>query len=174
MSDNFTIPHARVITWSLIIGGVIGICGYLLGYQWIALGMFFGLTLTLFNWRVINEIALNFSSSQVSKIISFLIYHLRFWVLVLILFVVIPKTNLYFGIGTFFGFSIPKLILGTILCKSESKEWWLDKFPIAEPRPQKPMSFLEEELKKRNPFEVDPVEIEIEQFLNTMNKKVTC
>ncbi|HWI54529.1 MAG TPA: hypothetical protein VNT57_02445 [Desulfobacteria bacterium] len=146
---------------------------YILGYPQVTLGLLFGLLLMLVNWRVLSEIlrfTFRFTSLQRSKMAAFVFYHLRFWTLVLIMFVVIPKTNLYFGIGTFLGLLIPKIMMGPMVYMKRSEEWWTKKFPARNEPPSKPLSYLEQALLNRNPFEIDPIEIEINRYYQSLKR----
>lgn len=130
LQKDISINQGKVAKWSLLAGVFAEALFYLLGYHWTALGLIFGLVLILVNWVALSEIlrlALRSSSPHFIKSISFLLYHLRFFLVVLIMFIVLPKTNLYFGVGTFLGCLIPKITLGVIICLDNEDEWWLKK-----------------------------------------------
>lgn len=159
-----------IAKWSLAIGSILIALSYYCVDKWLAAGMVFGLVLMLTNWRVLSKIiriAFRISSPTTSRAVAFLFYHIRFWILVLIMFLVIPKTNMYFGIGTFLGFLIPKSILGVILFKSKSEEWWVLRFPAKKP-PEPELTYIEKELLNKNPFEVDPIEVELRRYYNNL------
>ncbi len=158
-----------IAKWSLLIGTAACLTTYFVNY-WITLGIIFGMLLMLVNWRVLSKIiriAFNIKKQIVAKVVAFFGYHIRFWIVVLIMFLVIPKTNMYFGIGTFLGFLIPKVVMATIVIKSKTEEWWTTKFP-PQNRPEKPLTYIEKELQGKDPFAVDLVELEIKRY----NKKL--
>lgn len=113
--------------WTLIAAALIGGVTYLLDEEQITYGLGFGVIIAVVNYRVIGailNITLRFASPNVSKFLSFLGYHVRFWIIVVLLYIVIPKTGYLFAVGTFIGFVIPKVVMGIFLVISANKEWW--------------------------------------------------
>lgn len=178
MNKDSPVSQAKIALWSLGLGLSTGALMHIMGHRWLLLGMFFGLSLILLSWLSLDKtliMAFNFSSPYLMKMAAFMLYHVRFSALVLIMFLVITKTNLYFGIGTFFGFLIPKLVLGVILLRNRSEEWWLKR--VSRETPQcdpKSTSVSEIELQVLNPFEFDPVENEIKRYFQTHKGELEC
>ncbi len=109
------VSHRNVALMGLAAGGLIALVSYIVGNSGFAFGLLFSLPLALLNFKAIDKIlqfAFGFSMPEIVKVVAFVLYHLRFAVLVIILFLVIPKTGFSFGIGTFFGFLIAKIALG--------------------------------------------------------------
>lgn len=97
---------------------------FFMGKRWAAGGSIFGSTLAILNNHAV---ALIFRKAfrnkvQVSEIILFLGYHLRFAILVLALYLVIPKTNVEFGFGTFLGFFTAKIGMGVAVFQEEKED----------------------------------------------------
>jgi len=65
------------------------------------------------------------ASPDLGRVIGFALYHLRFWFIVLILFITIPNAELDFVVGTFAGILIPKMIMGYYVTANMEQEWWL-------------------------------------------------
>lgn len=113
--------------WTLIAAALIGGVTYFLDARQITYGLVFGVVLAVVNYRVIGailDITIRFASPVAGKFISFLGYHVRFWIIVVLLYIVIPKTGYLFAVGTFIGFVIPKVVMGIFLVISANKEWW--------------------------------------------------
>lgn len=178
MNKDSPVSQVKVALWSLGLGLSIGAFIHIMGYRWLLLGMFFGLSLILLSWIALDKtliMAFNFSSPYVMKMAAFMLYHVRFSALVLVMFLVITKTNLYFGIGTFFGFLIPKLVLGAILLRNRSEEWWLKRVSHETPQcDSESISVSEREPQELNPFEFDPVENEIKRYFQTQKGELGC
>lgn len=172
MSKVFNISQANIALGSLVLGTITVTAFYLIGSEWLASGTVFGIALMLLNWKALDKvllIAFRFTSPMVMKLISFFLYHIRFLLVVFIMFLVIPKTNLYFGIGSFIGFIIPKVVLGIIILKNRSDEWWLKRVQDDQEHPsEKIQTLLEKELFERNPFEVDPIGIEVRRYYQSL------
>lgn len=178
MEIDSSVGQTCIAKQSLFLGVFVSLGCYLLGYHWLMLGLLFGLTLMIFNWRVLSmQLRVVFDSSREpkEKLVSFLSYYIRFGCLVLVMFLIIPKTNLYFGIGTFFGSLIPNLFLAKLLWDNRSDEWWLKVVPEEKhlPKPE-PISYIEKELLGKNPFEVDLLEIEIKRYFNKQKEESKC
>lgn len=115
MNNNMNISHRNVALPSLVAGCLIAAVSYTLGDRGFALGLLFSLPLALLNFKAIDKVlqlAFGFSMPEVIRVVAFFLYHMRFAALVIIMFLVIPKTGFSFGVGTFVGFLIAKISLG--------------------------------------------------------------
>lgn len=178
MNKGSPVSQTRIVLWSLGLGLTTGGLMYIMGYRWLLLGMFFGLLINLISWIALDKtllMAFGFSNPHLMRAASFVLYHVRFSGIVLIMFLVIPKTNLYFGVGTFLGFLIPKLVLGAILLRNRSEEWWLKRIsPEISQGDLDIDSALERGLPEPNPFEIDPVENEIKRYFQSQKGELEC
>jgi len=116
-----------ITRWTLICTMLLGGITYFLGAAQVTYGLFFGVFLAVINFRVITLI-LDFSlrkvSPDIARVMSFVGYHVRFWLLVIILYLVIPRTPFLFTVGIFMGFLLPKIIMGIFVVAYTDDEWW--------------------------------------------------
>lgn len=109
-----------------------------LGYTTdLALGVIFGYSLIVLNYQILSKLLylmFRFTTTDFARVFGFVLYHMRFWIVVAILFIVIPKSELDFVIGTFAGILIPKMVMGYFVAANQEQEWWLKKTPT-EQRP---------------------------------------
>lgn len=121
----------RAITkWTVLVTILIGGVAYILGARTLAQGIAFGVVVSVVNYRIVSiiiHIAFKMSSPDLAKVLSFAGYHVRFWLLVVILYLVIPRTPYFFGVGTFVGLLIPKIIMGVFVVTHTNDEWWSRK-----------------------------------------------
>lgn len=118
----------RIAKWTLAAAIPLGGLTYLLGMKTFAYGLGFGVVLSIVNYRVIGvilDVAFRLTSHDTAKIISFLSYHIRFWLIVLVLYIVIPNTGFGFAVGTFAGILLAKIVMGVFVVLAPSEE--LDK-----------------------------------------------
>jgi len=120
-----------IAKWTVIVSLLIGGLTYILGARTFASGLAFGVVVSIVNYRIVGliiHIAFRAASPDLAKVFSFVGYHVRFWVLVIILFLVIPRSPFFFGVGTFVGLLIPKIIMGVfVVINTENDEWWNKK-----------------------------------------------
>ncbi|MFZ5641402.1 MAG: hypothetical protein ACOY4Q_12050 [Bacillota bacterium] len=119
-----------IAKWTLIVSVLIGGLAYILGARTFAYGLAFGVVVSIVNYRVVGliiHIALRAASPDLAKVLSFAGYHVRFWILVVILYLVIPRAPFYFGVGTFVGILVPKMIMGVFVVMHTEDEWWSKK-----------------------------------------------
>jgi len=69
-------------------------------------------------------VAFKMASPDLARVISFASYHVRFWLIVIILYIVIPKAHYLFAVGTFMGLLLPKMIMGVYVVLYTDEEWW--------------------------------------------------
>ncbi|PKM82205.1 MAG: hypothetical protein CVU89_06065 [Firmicutes bacterium HGW-Firmicutes-14] len=116
-----------IAKWTFLTTFIIGVVTYLLGAKQFSFGLVFGVVLSVINYRVISvilDVAFRTASADLARVISFASYHVRFWLIVIILYIVIPRTHYLFGVGTFAGILLPKMIMGVYVVKSTDEEWW--------------------------------------------------
>jgi hypothetical protein len=119
-----------IAKWTIILSAVIGGLAYILGARMFAYGLAFGVVVSIVNYRVVGliiHIAFRAASPDLAKVLSFAGYHVRFWILVVILYLVIPRAPFYFGVGTFVGILLPKMIMGAFVVIHSEDEWWSKK-----------------------------------------------
>lgn len=117
----------KVNKWILIITLSIGSVTYLFGAKNFTYGLGFGVVLCVINYKVIGkilDIAFRMASPDLARILSFVGYHVRFWIIVIILYLIIPKTHYLFVVGTFAGILLPKIIIVATMLLSTDDEWW--------------------------------------------------
>lgn len=130
-----------IAKWTLLVTVLIGGVAYILGARTLAQGLAFGAVVTIVNYQIVSliiHIAFRMASPDLAKVLSFAGYHVRFWIIVVILYLVIPRTPFYFGVGTFVGLLIPKIIMGVFVVTHTNDEWWSKKV-TDEVREQKPV-----------------------------------
>jgi len=113
--------------WTLITTVLLGVVTYLFGVKHLTYGLIFGVILMVLNFKVISVIldySLRKTSPDFARIISFVSYHVRFWLIVMILYFVIPRTPFLFTVGIFMGFLLPKMIMGIFVVRYADDEWW--------------------------------------------------
>ncbi len=116
-----------IAKWTLVASSLLGGLTYLLGAKQFAYGLGFGVVLTIVNYKVVAvilDVAMKAASPGIARVISFVSYHVRFWLIVIILYIVIPKTHYLFGVGTFAGILLPKMIMGVFVVLHTDDEWW--------------------------------------------------
>lgn len=116
-----------IAIWTILASSLIGGLAYILGARALAKGLAFGVVVSIVNYRIVGiiiHIAFKMASPDLAKVLSFAGYHVRFWILVVILYLVIPRTPFYFGVGTFIGLLIPKIIMGVFVVMNTNEEWW--------------------------------------------------
>ncbi len=121
-----------ITKWTFISGLLVAGVTYLLGYKLFVYGLGFGLGLMVFNYRIVGLIlnkALAAAAPDMARVLSFASYHVRFWIIVILMYLVIPKAGFQFGIGTFVGFLLPKLIMGVFIVIHSDDEWWRKSRP---------------------------------------------
>lgn len=129
----------KIAKWTLIVALLVGGIGYLFSFKDFTYGLFFGVVLCIVNFRVISwvlSIATSKASPDLARIISFVGYHVRFWLLVIILYFVIPVAHYTFTIGTFVGLFLPKVIMGVIVVLHTDDEWWSSEAESSGPTPE--------------------------------------
>ncbi len=125
-----------IAKWSLLATILIGGLAYLFGLKQLAYGLVFGVGLCIINYRVVGvilDVAFKMASPDLARVISFASYHVRFWLIVIILYIVIPRTHYLFAIGTFIGLLLPKMIMGVYVVLNTEEEWWKTEAENAEP-----------------------------------------
>ncbi len=108
----------KIAKWTALATILIGGITYFLGIKQFTYGLVFGVVLCIINYRVISlilEVAFRSASPDLARVISFASYHIRFWVIVIILYIIIPRTHYLFVIGTFLGILLPKMIMGVVV-----------------------------------------------------------
>lgn len=119
---NGTILHRNIILPSLIIGFLVALIGYVMGQEGFALGLLFSLPLAIVNLKAIDKtlmFAFGLSVPELARAFAFVVYHLRFLILVMIMYMVIPTADYGFAVGTFIGFLVAKIALGAQILKHE-------------------------------------------------------
>lgn len=117
-----TILHRNTILPGLTLGFLVALVGYVMGHEGFAFGLLFSLPLAIINLKAIDKIlmfAFGLSVPELVRAVAFVVYHLRFLLLVLMMYLVIPKAGYDFAIGTFSGFLLAKITLGTEILKQE-------------------------------------------------------
>lgn len=120
-----------ITKWTLICTILLSGITYLLGAAQVTYGLFFGVFLAVINFKVITlilDFSLRKASPDIARVMSFVGYHVRFWLLVIILYLVIPRTPYLFTVGIFLGFLLPKIIMGIFVVAYADDEWWNIKF----------------------------------------------
>ena len=113
--------------WSLLATILIGGLAYFFGLRQLTYGLVFGVGLCLINYKVVGvilDVAFKMASPDLARVISFASYHVRFWLIVIILYIVIPKAHYLFAVGTFMGLLLPKMIMGVYVVLYTDEEWW--------------------------------------------------
>jgi len=126
----------KVNKWTFIIATLIGSGTYLFGLKNFTFGLGFGVLLCVINYRVISkilDIAFRMTSPDLARVLSFVSYHVRFWIIVIILYLVIPKTHYLFVVGAFVGILLPKIVMGVIVVLHTDDEWWTREVEKDEP-----------------------------------------
>lgn len=123
------VSHRNIALTGLVAGCLIALTGYMLGYSGFALGLLFSLPLAVLNFKAIDktlQFAFSFKMTGIIKVVAFVLYHLRFAALVIIMFLVLRKTDFSFGVGTFVGFLIAKIALGGEILRQQKEEHGLE------------------------------------------------
>ncbi|PKM82089.1 MAG: hypothetical protein CVU89_07060 [Firmicutes bacterium HGW-Firmicutes-14] len=171
--DISNLAEQRTLTiWSSLAAAAVSLIVFFFGKQGMAVGIIFSCVLMVLNYWALSLVPWvyqRFRSPHWAKVAAFVYYYLRFWLLVLVLFLTVPKAGYDFGIGCFMGFLIPKITLGVIVIANKGEDWWLQCKDPAETTlgPEKKMTPLEKELANTNPFEFDIVDFEWKNY----NKK---
>lgn len=169
MLTDLTSFSAQKIIAKWTVAAAIGISAvtFLLDRADMAAGIIFSSCLTVLNYwalSLVPRVYQWFKSPYLAKVNTFAYYYLRFWLLVVIMYLTIPKFGYYFGLGCFIGFIIPKIAMGAIVIIDSGEDWWLHHKAPAEtiPGPEKPkLTSLERELMNTNPFQFDIVDFEL-------------
>ena len=169
-----SMAQRSIASWSLAGALGIGTISFLLGKTALAAGILFSSTLMVLNFRALSlvpGIYQRFKSPHLAKTAAFACYYLRFWLVVAILYLVIPNAGYNFALGSFIGFIIPKIAMGAIVIINTGEDWWLHrKAPVETyPGPEK-LTPLEKELLNTNPFEFDMVEFEWKSYSQKESK----
>ena len=125
-----------IAKWTLVATILIGAGTYLFGVKQLAYGLVFGVVVSVVNLRVVSvilDVATRAASPNIARVISFVGYHVRFWLIVIILYIVIPHTHYLFGVGTFLGILLPKVIMGVFVVLHTNDEWWNQATELAPP-----------------------------------------
>lgn len=162
----------QIAIWSTIVAAGIAGLTALLGKTEIALGVGFGSLLMILNYWAMSLVPWIYQKLKTfycGKVAACIYYYSRFWLLILILFLVIPRSGYNFAMGCFLGFIIPKIVMGARVITGAGEDWWLhrEKAP-AETNlgPEKrDMTPLERELSNTNPFEFDIVDFEWHNYM---------
>ncbi|PKM83401.1 MAG: hypothetical protein CVU89_01245 [Firmicutes bacterium HGW-Firmicutes-14] len=175
--DIATIAGQRdIAVGSMVLGLFVSLVSYLLFSRELAAGIMFSVVLTVANYQVlvfILSLAIGFlpgaakrpagTGVPILRQIALLLYHMRFWLIVAVLYLIIPKSSMTFVIGTLIGFIIPKFVMGAALITGRGKEWWLNIDPRTEKEPEREKIEPGQEYLFRNPFEHDPIEEELKK-----------
>ena len=167
----------RLAKWSLLLALGISTTTAVLGKGAISLGVLFGCSLMVANYKALSlvpRIYQRLDKYLFGRIAACLYYHLRFWIFVLIMFLIIPRAGYDFVLGCFLGFVIPKIALGALVISSHGEDWWLQRSDSSVETTLGPgnekLTALEKELKTTNPFEFDIVDFEWRNYLNNKLK----
>lgn len=121
-----------ITKWTLLGSLLIGGITFLLGYKLFVWGLFFGVGLMVLNYRVLGALldkALAAAVPDMARVLSFVGYHARFWIIVVVMYLVIPKAGFQFGVGSFAGILLPKVIMGIVIVANGNDEWWHNTKP---------------------------------------------
>ncbi|KNZ68405.1 ATP synthase I [Thermincola ferriacetica] len=121
-----------ITKWTFIIAIFIEGITYFAGFRSFAYGLAFGVGLMILNYRVVSIIlnkAFKSALPDLAKVLSFASYHIRFWIMVIIMYLVIPKAGFQFGVGSFFGILLPKIVMGVFVVINTKEEWWCNATP---------------------------------------------
>jgi len=116
-----------IAKWSFVVIILVSGITYFAGIKQFTYGLLFGFGLCIINYRIVGfilEIAFRLASADLARVISFAGYHVRFWLIVIILYLVIPRTHYLFGLGAFVGLLLPKMIMGVFVVMHTDDEWW--------------------------------------------------
>jgi len=168
---------------SMVLGLFTSLVSYLLFSRELAAGIMFSVVLTVANYQVlafILSLAIGFlpgseknlaeSGIPILRQIALLMYHMRFWIVIAVLYVIIPKSSMTFVLGTIIGFIIPKFVMGAALITGRGKEWWLNIDPQEE-EPEREKIESGHEYLCKNPFEYDPIEEELKKSQSKVKKE---
>ncbi len=125
-----------IAKWTLIATLLIGGLTYYFGKEQFAYGLGFGVVLSIVNYKVVAvilDVAMRAASPGLARVISFVSYHVRFWLIVIVLYLVIPRTHFLVGVGTFAGILLPKMIMGVFIVKHTDDEWWNKQTEVSRP-----------------------------------------
>ena len=165
-----SVAQKSIAKWSMAVALGVSAITLLLGKADLAVGIIFSTGLMTLNYRALSLVPwiyIRFRSSHWANVAAFTYYYMRFWLIVLILYITIPKAGYYFALGCFVGFVIPKIAMGAIVIINSGEDWWLQRKAPAETNlgPEKRnISPLEKELMNTNPFEFDIVEFEWKNY----------
>ena len=161
-----------ITKWSITAGSGISLITYLLGKTDVAVGIMFACILMVFNYWALSFVPRIFDKFKLlptcGKVAAFTYYHMRFWLIVLALFLTVPKAGVNFALGCLVGFIIPKIAMGAIVIANTGEDWWSERKAPAEtnlgPENRK-LTALERELMNSNPFEFDIIDFEWKNYL---------
>lgn len=117
-----TVLNSNTVLPGLFIGFLVALVGYVVGHSGFALGLLFSLPIAILNLKAIDKIlmlAFGLEVPELVRAVAFVVYHLRFLLLVVIMYMVIPKAGYGFAIGTFSGFLIAKIALAAEILTQE-------------------------------------------------------
>lgn len=116
-----------IVKRTIVCGVPIAVVTYVLGYRPFVYGLIFGIAIMAFNYRILGVIldkALATAVPGMARVLSFVSYHVRFWIIVIVMYLVIPRQGFQFGIGSFVGLLLPKMMMGVVILKNSNEEWW--------------------------------------------------
>jgi len=165
------VGQKSIARWSTMAAVGISAITFMLGKTEVAVGILFSCSLMVLNYwalSLVPRIHQRFRSPHWANVAAFTYYYMRFWLIVLILFLTIPKGGYNFGLGCFIGFIIPKIAMGAIVIANSSEDWWLKRKAPVETNlghEKRNLTPLEKELLQTNPFEFDIVDFEWKRHL---------
>jgi hypothetical protein len=125
MSVDTPQVQCKIAIWSAIPAVLMAAISYFLGIKLFGYGVLFGGFLSMLNLIIVGkllDVALRKASPDLARVVSFVGYHVRFWLIVIILYLVIPRAHYLFGVGTFFGILLPKMVMGIFVVLYSDKE----------------------------------------------------
>lgn len=169
MREELNFPAQKEITKLsmiavLVVSGII----FLSGHSDVATGIIFGCLLIYLNYLALGfcpRVYLRFSSPYLAKAVAFIYYNARFWLIVLILYLTVPRFGFGFGVGCFIGFLIPKIAVGILVLTNRSEDWWLRRSNTMDTNQLAGLETVNEFLNV-DPFEIDAVEVEMKKYLD--------
>lgn len=152
----------RIAKWSTVISAAVCMVTFLLGHKALTVGIILSCFLMVLNYKALSLVPWiyqRFKSPIRAKVVAFIYYYLRFWLIIMVMFFTIPRGGYDFALGFLIGFLIPKVAMGAILIYGGSHDWWLERSGPAV-LPEKELTALEKELLEKNPFEFNMVDFE--------------
>lgn len=121
------IKQKQLAKWILLLGTTFSFILSLMGRIEFAKGLLFGAILCVANYYIIDALLgyiISFSNDIVVKVVGFFGYHIRFWILVVILFFVITRNDSPFAFGFFAAMVLSKIVMGAVVISNTGEEWW--------------------------------------------------